>query len=171
MLRTIKIKAFLVFATIHAGLFLSCFALWKIAEAPPAQKQLFLFLVSGTAAMYGGLLLGVAFLYLPLAPWLRRLQYFLGWRRWILDELPTLIALVPVIAGVVHILRAAWSELKGHHRKGSLDLSHFSKIARRVAEQTEAAMKDGDYSGHAGSRSKAPAGSGRKKHGSLKKAA
>ena len=106
MLDRVKLKAFFVFLTIHAGLVLSIYALYRTAQIPEARGVLG-WLIGGTAGLYGGLILGALFLYLPVAPWIRRARRVLAWKTWIQDELPQLLVAVPAVIGALTTIIAA----------------------------------------------------------------
>jgi hypothetical protein len=140
MIRSIKLKTYFTFALIHFGLFFSVYWFFKLSELQMSHPEYWHYALFGSVAMYGGVVAGALFLYIPLAPWIRRIGRLLNWRNWLIEELPTLIALVPVAAAFIHILRSAWKEVKHYHRAGKLDAKAFSHIARRVADQTETSL-------------------------------
>jgi hypothetical protein len=134
MVQTIKLKVFIYFMLIHTGLGLGLYG-WRQAGSPA-------FLLWGLGVMYAAFVFSAVSIYWPLRPWLKRAHTLKNWRSWILYELPTILAIIPILIQAMHILRGAWKELKTHHENGELNATHLSTIAQKVAEQTEELAKE-----------------------------
>lgn len=134
MLRMIKLKVFLVFITMHTGLGFLVYSLFRSSELRQTDPTLFYSLAIGISGLYGGLLLGGLFLYLPIAPWIDRINYIRNWRAWILQELPMFMALVPILAGLFALVKAAFGDLRSMKRKGNLDWKHLKGFADRWSD-------------------------------------
>ncbi len=102
----------------------------------------FWLLLVSVAMMYGAFLYAVLSIWMPIKPWLARYRRAQAWREWILLELPTLLALVPVLVSALNILREAWQDIKGMKSEGELNVANFSKVARKFAENAEGLTRD-----------------------------
>ncbi len=143
MWHSIKVKALLVFFIIHVGFAFALYSMFKLwSEGTFPQPHVLYTLTFGTLALYGGMCLGLFFVYLPVAPWIRRANRIKHWKEWIIQELPTLLALVPIIAGLYQIFKAGWKELKTAHHSGALDLQKFSEVTSKVVEQTQSTVNN-----------------------------
>lgn len=141
MLNQIKLKAYLVFGLVHAGLILSIYGLVRASEFIPKGLALH-WLIAGVALFYAGFLFAALSIYLPVRPWLSRANRLRQWRQWILQELPTILALIPIVLQAIQILKSAWKEVKSYKAQGQLDMKHLSKVARDLAEKAEALAEE-----------------------------
>jgi hypothetical protein len=100
------------------------------------------FLLGGVLVMYSGFLFAVLSVWWPLRPWLKRYQRARAWREWILHELPTLLALLPVLVTALKLLRSAWKDIKNQSESGDLGVAHLATVAKNFAEQAEELSRD-----------------------------
>ena len=118
LLHALKLRAFIVGILVHLGLLFSVIALVQAARSG-ADTSLLYWLAAGITGFYGGFLTAVFFVVWPLLPWIRRARRILQWREWILEEIPKLMALVPVILQLIKSIQALWNELKTTSQKPS----------------------------------------------------
>src|SRR5581483_9344345 len=107
MLSKLKFRAVLLALLIHAGLIAAVVGV-VLLPRPEGLEASHWLTIGGLAAIYGGLLLGVLMIVLPLTSTIRRVKRLLRWRDWILDELPRIIALLP---SVLEAIRAFFDSL------------------------------------------------------------
>ncbi|HRK01488.1 MAG TPA: hypothetical protein PLH57_02390 [Oligoflexia bacterium] len=141
MFDSIRLKSFLVFALVHAGFITLGVSLHKLSGTTPANPAM-TWAIIGLAVAYFGFVLGSAFLYLPFVPWIKRYHFLANWREWIWAELPTLLALIPLILALGKVAQNAWAELKRHHRRDELDLQKFAKIVSHFADQANGVLQE-----------------------------
>ncbi len=105
--RTLQFRAAIVFAMIHLGLVASLVALVQEARAGVDTGALY-WMIAGIVGLYGGVLAGVFFVVGPALPWVRRARRVMTWKDWVLDDLPKLVALIPVFIALIRAARGAW---------------------------------------------------------------
>ena len=145
MFRSIKYRFFATMTFFHAWFFFTCYGVYSSIThqpAPPVPQQYFL-PFAGLFGLYFTLIGGIFATFAPLLPWARRARSFAHFKKWFLEELPTFIAVVTSLAALLPVLRAGWNELKKAHESGKLDVSHFSKVARKVADKAENVFQNG----------------------------
>lgn len=126
---SIRSKGILVILTIHAGFAMLAYGLYHSMTVWSA---------AGGALAYAGFLMAAVFLYMPVAPWLKRYQALAHWQEWIWRELPLLLSLIPLVLALGKAVQHAWAELKQAHGKDELDVEKFAKIITQVADQADA---------------------------------
>ena len=94
LLLRLKLRTALVVCLIHLGLAISAYALIEL-RLSGAPAHLVYLATLGICGIYGGILLGTAFIVFPILSWVKTARKLLRWKEWILDELPGLIAQVP----------------------------------------------------------------------------
>ena len=109
ILAVIRIRALVVFLLVHAGLAFGIFGLARVSYPNGWDGTAVLFLVS-ILCLYGGFLLSVLFVLLPLLPWLRRAQRVEHWSERLIEELPQIIA-------AFRSLLAVWNESRAKSAK------------------------------------------------------
>jgi hypothetical protein len=103
----LKLRAVIVLLVLHAGLAFSVYGLWGQSwDDASVRAQLI-----GLTGLYGSFLLGVAFIAVPLYPWIRRAQRLARWRELLLEELPAIIAAIPAFLETLRSLRHAIDEV------------------------------------------------------------
>ena len=107
----LKARVLFVFLLIHAGLALGIFALARISYPNGWDLTSVLFLAA-VLCLYGGFLLAVAFILIPLLPWLKRAEKVEHWSERLIHDLPQLLA-------IFQKLLAIWNEAKN---KSATDL-------------------------------------------------
>ncbi len=137
-----KTKAYFVATILHVGIGMLVYGLSQLAGDPHVPQDAVRLLALGTLATYGSVVIAVAFVYVPLAPWIRRASAVANWRRILWKELPTILALVPIVMGLYKILKKAWTEIKTGHTNGHLDLEKVSAVVTQVAADTESLLKE-----------------------------
>ena len=85
----IKIRIFIVFLLIHAGLALGIFTLARLSFPNGWDLTSSLFLMS-ILCLYGGAVLGVMFVLIPILPWLRQARRVKHWSERVIESLPQL---------------------------------------------------------------------------------
>ncbi len=105
--RTLQFRAAIVFAMIHLGLVAALVALVQEARAGVDTGALY-WMIAGIVGLYGGVLAGVFFVVGPALPWVRRARRVMTWKDWVLDDLPKLVALIPVFIALIRAARGAW---------------------------------------------------------------
>jgi hypothetical protein len=105
----LKLRVVLVALVLHAGLLCAIAGLTSLPE--PLDGHSSRLLVAGVAALYGAFVLAVAFIVIPAWPWVRRAQRLTHWREWIVEELPKIMAAIPVIIQFIRALRSALDEI------------------------------------------------------------
>jgi hypothetical protein len=142
-LSAIKVRAWICVGLLHLGLLVAAASLaLAVHDGGQASPWTLGGLGAGILVMYGAFAASVLSVWLPVRPWLRRYQRAREWREWILHELPTLLALIPVLVSAINILKAAWSEVREKQRAGESGLDHIGQVARKVAEQAEELSRD-----------------------------
>jgi hypothetical protein len=165
MFRWFKTKLFITLGFTHVAFFFSLWGLYKVhavhgVTQHPAHMQYFPWLFFGAFLTYGAVMGGLVWMYLPFAPWVRRMSSWRAFKNWIVDELPAFIAVASSLAALWPVLRAAWRELKHAQENGKLDFKRFSHVARRVAEKAEHLVSDHDDDHH--EKSEKPVSNGRR---------
>ncbi len=94
LLQKLRLRTALVIGVSHLGLAVSIYALIEL-RASGAPVHLVYTLALGVVGIYSGLVLGLAFVVLPILSWVRTARKLMNWKEWILDELPTILAQVP----------------------------------------------------------------------------
>jgi len=94
LLLKLRLRTALVIGVSHLGLAVSIYALIEL-RASGAPVHLVYTLALGVVGIYSGLVLGLAFVVLPILSWVRTARKLMNWKEWILDELPTILAQVP----------------------------------------------------------------------------
>lgn len=145
MIGAIKARAIVCVCLVHLGLILAIAAL--ISETTrnggtQLSASTLALLEGGVLIMYSGFLFAVLSVWMPLRPWLKRYQRMRHWREWILHELPTILALVPVLVTALKLFRSAWSEIKTHQEAGDLGVTHLASVAQKFAQQAEELSRD-----------------------------
>jgi hypothetical protein len=141
MINAIKARALVCVCLIHVGLILSLIGLSREGVSQLGGWTLG-FMLAGTLVMYGGFLLAALSVWAPMRPWIKRYQRAREWREWILHELPTVLALIPVLMTALKLLRSAWDELKAHQQSGDLGVKHLATVAQKFADQAEELGRD-----------------------------
>jgi hypothetical protein len=136
VINSLKIKALFGFCLIHVGLTISLVALFRDDGAVFSGATFDLLLV-GVCLMYGAYLFSVLSVWLELRPWIARIQRARNWRGWVLTELPTILALIPVVVAAIKVLRSSWSEIKDYQSKGELNLQNLASVAQKFAAEAE----------------------------------
>jgi hypothetical protein len=140
MIQAIKAKALIYICLVHLGLVVMMAALFHDYDA--LNRTTFSLLAVGAGLMYGSFLFAALSIWIPVQPWVARYQRTKAWREWILDELPTILALIPVAFLAVKLFKTAWGEIKTHKEKGDLDVSTLAGVAQKFATEAETLSKD-----------------------------
>ena len=111
ILAMLRIRVLVVFLLVHAGLALGIFGLARVSY-PNGWDETSILLLISVLFLYGGFLLSVLFVLLPLLPWVRRAQRVEHWSERLLDDLPQIIA-------AFQSLLAAWNESRVKANKNS----------------------------------------------------
>jgi len=125
ILDRIKIRAIIVAVIIHLGLIAAVVGL-SILPHPDGLEAGHWLAIGGVAGVYGGMVLGILMVVLPLASTIRRVRKLLQWREWILAELPRIISLLPQ---VLEAIRAFFESLA----KGGTVQSAMGEAARQAS--------------------------------------
>jgi hypothetical protein len=107
----VKLRLLIALTVIHSGLVVGIFALARESFSNGWDVTSTLFLVS-ICALYGGLVLAVLFVVLPLLPWLRRAQRVDHWTERLIRDLPILVEQLPKLLLVIQSIVAVWSEAR-----------------------------------------------------------
>lgn len=145
MIGAIKARALMCVFLVHAGLALAVVAFVRESGRDGGialSSGTLGLLLGGVVVMYCGFLMAALSVWLPLRPWFKRYQRARDWRNWVLHELPTLLALLPVLITALKLLRSAWSDLKSHTEAGDLGVSHLASVAKNFAKQAEELARD-----------------------------
>jgi hypothetical protein len=134
-MQSIKVKALVYVVLVHAGL---AFAVTDLVASGAARPGI----MAGVALMYSAFLFSALSIWLPLRPWLKRYHFVRNWQHWVLNELPTILALIPVVLGALKILKSAWGEIKTYEEKGELNVKNLAHVAGKFAEQAEGLSKE-----------------------------
>lgn len=140
MIQAIKAKALIYVCLVHLGLAIALGAFLHDYES--LNRTSFVLLALGVGLMYGSFLFAALSIWIPIQPWVTRYQRAKAWREWVLDELPTILALIPVVILALKLFKTAWSEIKNHKDKGDLDVSTLAGVAQKFASDAEALSKD-----------------------------
>ncbi len=106
----LKIRTIIVFLLVHIGLAVGIFALARASyEGWDLTSTLFLL---STVFIYGGFLLAVLFVALPLVSLAKKAERFDSWTSRLIHELPALIDQLPKLVLVFESLLRAWKEAK-----------------------------------------------------------
>ena len=108
----LKLKALIVFALIHAGLILGIITVSRSSFPGGWDLTSSLFLAS-IICLYGGFILAVLFVLIPLLPWLKRAQKVETWTDRLMRDIPIILAQVPQVIALIQALVSAWNEAKG----------------------------------------------------------
>jgi hypothetical protein len=127
MLSKIRFRAVIIALLIHAGLIAAVVGL-VLLPRPEGLEASHWLTIGGLVGIYGGLLLGILMIVLPLLSTIRRVRRLLRWRDWILDELPRIVALLP---SVLEAIRAFFESLS---KGGSVSSAMYE--AARQAEKS-----------------------------------
>ena len=107
----IKKRALLVFLIIHLGLGLGICALSR--QTLQAGWDLTTnFLLASVFFLYGGFVLGILFILLPLLPWLKRAQKVETWTDRIVRDLPIILEHLPKLVAIIQSMVLIWNEAK-----------------------------------------------------------
>ncbi|MBC7691220.1 MAG: hypothetical protein H7222_05575 [Methylotenera sp.] len=99
----LKTRTIAVFSVVHVGLILGIIA---ISRASFAEWDLTSsFYLASLLCLYGGFVMGILFIILPLLPWLKKARSVEHWTERALKELPHLIR-------IVQSLLAVWNEAR-----------------------------------------------------------
>ncbi len=143
MFRWLKTKFFVTLGFTHFAFFVSLWGLYKLhtvhggVAGHAAHMDYFPWLFAGAFLTYGSVVGGLVWMYMPFAPWARRMSSWRAFRHWVVEELPAIIAVASSLAALWPIVWAAWRELKSAHDSGKLDYKRFSNVARKFAEKAE----------------------------------
>jgi hypothetical protein len=127
ILNTIKLRAVFVALSIHAGLIAAIAGLTTLPR-PDGLETAHWLAIGGLAGVYGGMVLGILMVVLPLSSLIRRIRKLMRWRDWILDELPRIIALLP---SVLEAIRAFFQALS----RGGTVFSAMGEAAKQAGTQ------------------------------------
>ena len=141
MIHSIKTKALVYAGLVHVGFIISLIALFR-EDGFTVGRATFDLLLLGACLMYSAFLFSALSIWIPLRPWLSRYQRARVWRTWIVQELPTILALIPVIITALQILKAAWNEIKDYKAKGELNVKNLATVAQKFADQAEGLSRD-----------------------------
>jgi hypothetical protein len=139
--QALKTKALVHVILLHLGAALALAGLLRsglLSEDPVA----FGCLLAGIGLMYGAFLYAVLSIWIPLRPWVARYQKTRNWQEWILNELPTIMALVPVILSALKLFQACWNELRTQQQSGDLNMQSLASVAQKFAREAEALSRD-----------------------------
>lgn len=136
MIDLIKTKVMIYICLVHAGLVVFLLALFR-ADSVPAGGATFMLLLLGVGLMYAAFLFSVLSIWLPARPWLARYERTKAWHTWILHEIPTILALIPVAIAALRILKASWNEIKVHQENGELNVQNLALVAQKFATEAE----------------------------------
>lgn len=136
MIESLKIKTLIGFSLVHVGLAISVVALFRDDGAVFSGSTFDLLLI-GICLMYAAYLFSVLSVWLELRPWIARIRRAQNWRTWIFTELPTFLALIPVVISAINIFRSSWSEIKASQDKGELSVQSLAAVAQKFAAEAE----------------------------------
>jgi hypothetical protein len=105
----VKIRTAVVILVIHAGLVLAILGLARQSAMVGWDANLNLMMV-GTLCLYGGFLLAVLFVLVPLLPWIRRAKRVEHWSERLMRDLPLLIENLPKIVAAFQAIMAIWND-------------------------------------------------------------
>jgi hypothetical protein len=136
MIDLIKTKLMVYICLVHAGLIVFLITLFR-EDSVPAGSATFMMLLLGVGLMYSAFLFSVLSIWLPARPWIARYERTKAWHTWILHEIPTILALVPVAIAALRILKASWNEIKGYQETGDLNVQNLALVAQKFAKEAE----------------------------------
>ena len=104
----LKVRSLLVFLMVHVGLALGIFALARSSYGEwDLTSSLFLATI---LLLYGGFILSILFIVLPLLPWLKKAQQVEHWSDRLVRDLPIFIEHAPKIIAIVQNAIVTWKE-------------------------------------------------------------
>jgi len=109
--QAVKIRALAVFFIIHLGLALTLFAAARTGVSPGWDETSLLFL-AGAITIYGGVMLSVFFIAVPLWPWIKRAQQIQYWKENWASEIPAILEQIPKILAAIQAFIAAWKAVQ-----------------------------------------------------------
>ena len=121
----IRIRAFIVFTLVHLGLALGIFALARLSVPNGLNDPITKLFLFSIICLYGGFMLAVFFILMPLLPWIQRYHRVRHWTENLLEQVPIILAALPQIIAIVKAVAAAWhaaqvetsTEKTIHHKK------------------------------------------------------
>ena len=118
----VKKRAILVFLLIHAGLVLGIYALAR-TTVPNGWDETTIVFCAAVVCLYGGVVLGLAFIIWPLLPVIRRVQKADHWAERLVRDLPFFLEQLPKIVAAVQAINTAWNAAKHKDVKHKDDVS------------------------------------------------
>ena len=104
----IRTRLLAVLLILHAGTLVQVAALLGWVSEASTGRWLWI----GFAGMYGSFVLGTWFVLVPALPWVRRARRISAWRTWLVEELPEILAMIPVIVQALRTIRDALQGLE-----------------------------------------------------------
>ena len=137
MIASLKAKAVVYVALAHLGLAFTLAAVFHAQAAGELGSTTLSLILVGVGLSYSAFLFSVLSVWLPLRPWIARYERCKSWHQWVLHELPTLLALVPVLLSALKTLKTAWNEIRDHQEKGDLNVQNLAEVARKFATEAD----------------------------------
>lgn len=107
----VKFRLLLVLLVVHIGLVAGIVALARESLPNGWDATSILFLIA-ICALYGGFVLAVLFVVLPILPWIRRVQRVEHWTERLIRDLPVLVEHLPKLLIVIQSFVAVWNEVR-----------------------------------------------------------